>query len=348
MLVAEPQNAAILTTFQCTAACEECCFECSPHNKKTLLLEDIKNFINQVAVIRTINFVVWTGGECFLLGKRLNEGIKYAAERGLVSRCVTNGYWATTIFKAKERLIPLVQSGLTELNLSTGDDHQEFIPVENVLNATIAALELGLTVAIAIETNKTRRYTVDDFLGHPLYLEHIKEREFKSKLIISPSVWVSFHKGNKYEHYDNIKEINEKGCEGIFETIALIPGNSVIGCCGLTACHISEMNLGKLTSDNICQLFSEHCQDFLKIWLFVEGPYKILQKVKEWDNDLYIPDFHHKCLACAYIYQNEEIKKNILMNYKEVFQDVIERYQARLALKKATNDIELLLNNQSN
>lgn len=343
MLEIKPQNAAILTTFQCTAACEECCFECSPKNKKSLSLEEIKNFINQVKDIETINYIVWTGGECFLLKNKLIEGIRYASENGMVSRCVTNAYWAKSIDLAKQRLLPLIESGLTEINFSTGDDHQKFVPIENILNATLVSLELGLTVAIAVETNKSRKFTVDDLINHPFYLKHIKNKKHKGKLIISPSVWVSFHSDTEYEYFDNIQEVNERGCEGVFETVALVPENNVLGCCGLTASHIPEMNLGKLNSDNLTELFSDHTQDFLEIWIFVDGPYKILEKVSEWNSKVKIPEFYHKCLACAYIYQTEVVRQTILDNYDQIFQEIICKYEARIALKSATNDVEILL-----
>jgi len=52
----------------------------------------------------SIRAVVFTGGECFLLGDGLTQGIERAARAGRGTRCVTNGYWATSREAAERRL----------------------------------------------------------------------------------------------------------------------------------------------------------------------------------------------------------------------------------------------------
>ena len=52
----------------------------------------------------TLKVVVFTGGECFLLGLRLRLAIAYASHRGLSTRVVTNGYWATSVERAVRTL----------------------------------------------------------------------------------------------------------------------------------------------------------------------------------------------------------------------------------------------------
>ncbi|PSR25070.1 MAG: radical SAM protein, partial [Sulfobacillus benefaciens] len=42
-------------------------------------------------------------------------------------------------------------AGLTELNLSTGDDHQAFVPFDRVVTAAITAAELGICTLIVVE-----------------------------------------------------------------------------------------------------------------------------------------------------------------------------------------------------
>ena len=79
----------------------------------------------------TIQVLVLTGGECFLLGDTLVRIIQYATYKGLKTRVVTNGYWANTYESAFNRLKPLVNAGLYEINFSTGDEHAEFVSPEN-------------------------------------------------------------------------------------------------------------------------------------------------------------------------------------------------------------------------
>ncbi len=93
-VVITPETLTIITTYTCNAACEECCFECNPSVKHRLSLEDMKNFINESKIrYPTLEIVVFSGGECFLLQNDLYEAIKYSTQLGLTTRCVTNGFW---------------------------------------------------------------------------------------------------------------------------------------------------------------------------------------------------------------------------------------------------------------
>lgn len=44
----KPKSLAFVTTNKCTAACHNCCFNCSPKNNKRLKLKNILAIIGQV------------------------------------------------------------------------------------------------------------------------------------------------------------------------------------------------------------------------------------------------------------------------------------------------------------
>src|SRR5262249_34967627 len=103
-----PTHLTILPTYRCTAACEQCCFESNPHVQGRIPLERILGYIDQAADdFPTLRLVVFSGGECFLLRDDLDAAIARATARGLATRCVTNGYWATSPRAARERIAPL-------------------------------------------------------------------------------------------------------------------------------------------------------------------------------------------------------------------------------------------------
>ncbi|MEM4326361.1 MAG: hypothetical protein QXU40_03600 [Candidatus Pacearchaeota archaeon] len=60
----------------------------------------------------TIKLLVFTGGECFLLGKKLVDAVRFASSLGLDTRCVTNGFWATSLQRASEWAKRLKEAGL--------------------------------------------------------------------------------------------------------------------------------------------------------------------------------------------------------------------------------------------
>lgn len=133
-----PSTLTIITTYRCNAACKECCFESNPTVKGRLSLDEIKNYINQAFIsYSNLELVVFTGGECFLLRDDLFSSIKFATNLGLKTRCVTNGFWGKTIDSAKTVTKKLIWAGLTEINFSTGIDHQEWVPLASIANASL-------------------------------------------------------------------------------------------------------------------------------------------------------------------------------------------------------------------
>jgi len=147
-----PTHLTILPTYRCTAACAQCCFESNPHVQGRIPIERILDYIDQAAGdFPSLRLVVFSGGECFLLRQDLDAAIERATSRGLATRCVTNGYWATSPRAARERILPLYEAGLTELNFSTGDDHQKFVPFERIVHGAVAAAESGIRALIVVE-----------------------------------------------------------------------------------------------------------------------------------------------------------------------------------------------------
>lgn len=71
----------------------------------------------------------------------------------------------------------------------------------------------------------------------------------------------------------------------------------------------------------------------MKQWLYVDGPVRILRKVKEWNADIEEPKFFHFCQTCVYIFNNDQVKQTILENYLEIFDDVQTRFINKIKLK---------------
>ena len=141
-----PQTLSIITTHRCTAACEHCCFACSPGAEAAIPLARLQALVEETAEVPSIRQVVFTGGECFLLGPALDTLIRRCRDLGLGTRCVSNGYWAHSLPAAEARVAQLRAAGLEELNLSTGVFHARFVPWERVLWGAAAAASAGLGV----------------------------------------------------------------------------------------------------------------------------------------------------------------------------------------------------------
>lgn len=324
-----PKSAAIITTYRCTAECKDCCFSCSPKETEKLTLDEIKSFIDEISDIESIKTIIWTGGECSTLGKDLLSAIAYASSKGMFSRIVSNASWSKGIEKDKKFLEELKNSGLIELNISTGDNHQEFVPIVKVLTVARAAVQVGVRVLISVEKTKIAKFTLDTLKEHELY-QKIKEEDRFGLFSVLEATWISFNPTHIYEYDEQAFLEKRKGCDSLYGTLAINPKKEVLSCCGLTVRYMPEMTLGKLGERPLQEMYNEQLLDFMKQWIYAEGPMGILEQVKRWNSTIKLPRFVHPCQACAFIYQTSEIVETIQNNYTDVIKEVSEKFYQKL------------------
>ena len=330
MNILQPTTATILGTYKCTAACEDCCFESNPYITKRISLEKILEFIDDAIQLKSIELIVFSGGECFLLGQDLIEAISYAHKAGLRTRCVSNGYWAENKQIGYKRLNELKQAGLNELNISTGDFHQKWIPEQAVINATLLSFELNLdAICIMVETQKERKVTATNLLDKLKTNRNFNSESKKFKIIESP--WMPMHQdrtiqqqSNLFANSDNIH--TKTGCDSILQTIVLTPDSKLGLCCGLSREKIPELNQFWQKGSLEEQLDSAG-KNFLNIWIFVEGPEKILawaakkEPKIDWQNK-----YAHRCHACLSIFNDPLVQQTIQKYYHERITPILWRY----------------------
>lgn len=336
----EPKCIGILTTMKCTAACQECCFECSPNRKEILNWDQIKSIIDSIAIaFPNTKLIAWTGGECTLLGEDLFRGIAYAKDKGISSRIVSNGWWASSDEKASEMVEKLKKAGLCELNISTGDNHQEYVPEDVAIRAAVTAAKRGITSVIAVEQRANARFNKEDVIKNQIFQKFINEKVNSELINIINPVWVSFHSDNVYD-YDNISIAkNIEGCNAIFETLSISNNNEVALCCGLSLDYIPSLIFDNIQSfcDNPLEArkkYYDSFNDFFKIWIYVDGPYRILKQVQQWDSSIECPNFVHQCLYCSYLYNNENVQKVLIENYQKVEKEVMEKFYNKIKWKQ--------------
>lgn len=334
-----PSVLTILPTYQCTAACKECCFECSPKVHGRIPLDRILRYIDQAAQsFPTIKLVCFSGGECFLLGNDLDQAIARAHQLGLRTRCVTNGYWATSPKAARDRLSRLAQSGLDELNISTGDDHLEYVPFERVVDGSIAAAELGMTSLIVVEGFEGSRFKMDDVFAHPRLRAFWEASASGQRLQVFQNVWMPFYADRKLTHEEKLHRTPERlpqvgGCDNVLHNAVVTPDESLASCCGLTMEHIPEMKLGKLADRTMAEMVDRGMRDFVKRWIWLDGPDAVLWFAHQKDARVPYPDKNvHPCQACAQFYLSPLAKEAVRTHWHEVRDDVLLRYQIKVNL----------------
>ena len=329
-----PSTLTILGTYQCTAQCEDCCFGSNPWITKRIELNHIISTIDQAARIPTLKLVVFSGGECFLLGKDLVKAVAYATSKNLKTRCVTNGYWAKSIEHGRHRLQELRENGLSELNISTGDMHVKFVPIDSVINAARLAIELELeSVLIVIESRKNAKITKTTIINHPKYKDYLEYFNGRLRIVESPWMPMDINRSIEQDNYSYITSENvhlRKGCKSILKTIVLTPDKKIGLCCGLSRELLPELNIKSLNID-LSKILEDAGKDFIKIWLFVEGPERILAWAAsknpniEWEGR-----YAHHCHACLAIFQNQLVRDTIKSHYHEKVDEVLFKYSVML------------------
>lgn len=312
----KPSGIVLLTTLRCTAACDNCCFGCTPKQGRTMTFEEMKSFVDMAleAYPDSISSLDLTGGECMLLGKDIDKIFSYAKSKGLRCYMVSNAFWASDYDKAYKTLKRLKGKGLTKASFSTGNDHSQYVPWENVRNAAVAASRLGIQTELRVEDRIGHMSVLNHLNGDIDVVTQIKE----GKLSMSVSPWMEYPNKCKKSRAWKIplRETDKREpCKSLFENIIINPYGEVYACCGIGVCHIPQMRLGNIHQDPIKTIYERAFQDFLKVWLFTEGPHAVLKFVSEKTGQKFNWHTTHHCDLCRIIYTDKTVIPFIKDNF---------------------------------
>lgn len=321
-----PHTLTVLCTYQCTAACKQCCFESSPDVKGRLSGDTIRARISEArSEFPSLRLVVFSGGEAFLLKQDLYDAVAHATSLGLMTRIVSNGSWAKTPASASRAVAKLKSAGLTELNLSTGKDHQEWVPAESIINAAEAAVGAGISTLVTVELDEQdgacfRSLSAD---------QRVKRLLATKRLSLQSNSWMPFHEDAPARVNAIQRDDLRQGCTQVFGNVVVTPHDNLSACCGLTLEHIPEMRLGRNTGRNMGDLYRQQVGDFLKIWIHVDGPYTIAERVLGEEGSAAMKDVVHICQACVLMHKSERIREAIAERYQEFVPEVMTRFLIR-------------------
>lgn len=329
-LIIKPLTITFITTYKCSASCTDCCFNCNPKRKETLDVDDIIKYINEAtSLYDSIKVMVLTGGEAFLLNKKLEPIIAHAQSKGLTIRIVSNAYWAKSYRIAYNKLKWLASIGLKELNVSTGDDHQQYVPLDNIVNAICASLDLDLTTVVNVESASDRSFTYKQLIGDNRIKNYTTEKPEKGKkLQILNGIWIPLnHNDNTKQEIKKDCQINYSKCTNLFNNITIDPNHHMLACCGITVGKSKYLDLGDVRQHSIKKLYESQFRDLLKIWLYTEGPIKIIEYVnKKTSNCIRYSKSSHMCQLCYDILNSPRIIDLLKKNYKDIYSNVIFKY----------------------
>ena len=332
-----PRVLSVMPTYRCTAACKFCGTRSTPKESTRLTVEEITSAIAQAADLN-YELVVFTGGEATLIEEDLAYCIRFAHARSLRTRLVTNGHWCswnhTNLY-----LDTLRDVGLGEINFSTGDQHARFVPLENVVRGVCGALSMSMPVSVMVELSEPHTITKRSIEVHP-DLRFYRDTYKDSYLHIDESPWMPLNPQRLGKYPEgrvcNARNVRQrKGCESVLQTTTIQADGTINACCGIGLRDIPELHLGRLGETPLSEADRAAADDFLKRWIRIEGPERILawaaghEPSIEWENQ-----YAHPCQACKRIYTDARVRKVISEKHTEKFFDVLFAEALRYAVGK--------------
>lgn len=243
-----------------------------------------------------------------------------------MSRIVTNGFWACSFKKAYKTLFNLHECGLTEINVSTGDEHLKWVPLDNVINMIVAAVKNKIPISVNIESSASKSFVNKDLTNDYRIRKHLNS----GLIYIVNGHWISTsqrddntdNKGSKYIHSGNSLR-----CTSIFTSPSILPNGSVIACCGLTSQDHESLILGNVLSSDLSYIFDESIYDFIKLWIYTDGPFSLLEYCNEVNPNLPTIDRGlHICEYCKLLYTNEGYFSTLKKTYRNKIPSLIGKY----------------------
>nr|WP_278705504.1 radical SAM protein [Bacteroides intestinalis] len=320
----DPKSLTIITTYSCTAACKGCCFGCSPKRKEKLSFVEIKNIIDDfLKEFPSIEVIIFTGGEPFLLGDDLLKAVKYASSLHKMSRIVSNAYWAKNYKTAYCMLRKYKESGLCEINYSTGDSHQEYVPYDNIVFACRAALDLSLSTGVNVETHECKKFHTKTLQSDVRLLKY----ETRKNFWIKSGLWIpndSESNLNPRKNQFTQMNVKESGCDTLFRNVTISPNKILFSCCGFNIDENVFLQFGKYGREDLKKAYLSQFDDLLKLWLFVSGPIVIAKFLNKYKANQPIELFgKHPCTICKEIYSDPCNIAILKENYSKIFPTVL-------------------------
>jgi len=260
----------------------------------------------------------------------LYTAIAHAHALGLRVRCITNAFWGKTFSAAKRTVFRLIEAGITEINISTGSDHQAHVPFESVENACEALVKAGVATLVTVEKDSPTTNCLQRIQSSPR-LQPLIENHPRI-FTIQCNSWMPFHEGYVARGSAPGLEALVDGCSQIFSNLVVTPYGKLAACCGLTFEHIPELTLGDINASDMGDLFNSALDDFLKIWIHLDGPGAILRSLFGEGINEELKSIRHICQACAVLHLHPKVRSELALQYREFVPDVLARFALKIEI----------------
>lgn len=338
------KSICFLTTYNCNARCSFC--ECGPKERDRLSLEDMTRLIDESLALGTVGQVVFSGGEPTLLGEDLFTAIRYAHERKMLTRVVTNGFWGKSPEYALEFVDRLIDAGLSEINISVDDLHQKYVPFWRIKNAFLACYERQFPCLIAHKQDRnsviTKAYIEAEVGVELLNFDPTRSytRAENCRLISTGAVIPITREAEQADPEQMLSSNWKLNCASVLRDIIVGARGNFLPCCGIVTKDLPELTRQNLREHSLIDAIDDANRDLLLNWIAIEGPWAIAQFVQGIDPEITFRDrYAGICHICNDVLTRPEVRQVLEDHIDEVHAHVSTH---RALLEAARPDRELM------
>lgn len=322
-------------THDCPISCNYCVTRSGPFGGSYLDGDFMCSVINEMVALGNLRLVVFTGGEPLLKKADVKQAIRHAASLGIWTRIVTNAFWAKTPTMAYETLAELKEAGLSEVNFSCDDFHQEHIPIDNIRHAREAVLRLQVPMLLAHKKVKDARITdttLSELLGVPLQrfdpsVENPRFDVYDSGYTVPVGHRSETLPEDQYIVYPDYDGAWKVPCSSVLSCTIIGPERDIRLCCGMIEQDVPELSFGKVGEQSLLELICRANTDLIANWLALEGPYGILRFVQDKaPHIVFREQYVNCCHLCNDLLTRAEVR--------EVLQDTAAEKASELTLRR--------------
>lgn len=305
-------NVALSYSLACNARCAHCSVWADPRSKLKLGLNKAIECIKDAAEFG-INVIALTGGEPTVYLKDLYAFMGYGREHfGMKYTMTTNSYWARTPERAREVVQCLVERGLIHIRMSADSYHQQYIPLERVVNAVEAGLACGVTTRVDVVMRRRDA-------------ESVKIWNTFKKYPVELGVQALAPKGRALDNYDekdfpttSLQAIRLGSCRQAGEILVHSDGYVSL-CCNVERDttgapknkEVSPFTLGNIHRERLATILERNERSPISRIIRYEGPYGIYKLLMHYfKDDLEIPlqaRYPNPCVLCDDLLSSPEL-----------------------------------------
>jgi MoaA/NifB/PqqE/SkfB family radical SAM enzyme len=293
-----------MITNRCPLNCAHCGPESGPAEWGDLDPDTMVRMIHEAAAHGCIG-VNLSGGEPFLLGIKLLPVIEAARMAGLICRITTGAYWSRTLESARRHLQPLAEAGLSQLVLSCGDSHQQFVPLVSIVHASRAARELGIQTVVNVAMTRNA-------LIRARQVRAAFEEADEIIPLMRETPVIPFGRGSAFERSDLfLRPLDQIAgpCPSLARNPTVQSNGNVTGCAVVFGRELSALTFGDARSEPASTLLERMDRSPLSVFIRSEGLVALKGLIEAQSEIRFADSYVNICHLCGDILGNTDARR---------------------------------------